>query len=327
MTRESIHPDSPQPSDLTPDQLVRLAADDELTPESRAAFERLRAADPLVDARVETERALRSAVSRIMGQAKAPAGLADRLRAAMAQEGSTETQASTGIDSASAHDADPIPFQAPTASPTVVRSWQRPWWLGVAAGFLLAAGVMLVVSPWSLPTSSQNAGTNQGIFSTTNLVSYVEEQHTSCANLGAIFERKMTYRDRADAERAAIELLQVIPNVFDLRAGELQDKGYRFAGLGRCKIPGDGASAHLMYASTDESLPPISLWIQKDTGEWNDRIAQLGACYSVGLCKERGTSLSVWREDGLVYFLYSRDQDLESSAREAFDAPVVAGTI
>lgn len=285
--------------------MLRAAADGELTPEQEQA---LCDQDASARARIDTERALRQAVSKTMGQVRAPASLRAKIERAMQGQ-------------------SPLSFEQ--AEQRAPRGWQRPWWLGVAAGFALAAALVYFVSPLAAPNATPGAGqfASRGQFSTVGLVDFLEDQHDSCANLGPFFQTKMPFQQRADAERAAIEMLDMVPDVLDLADGKLADLGYDFAGLGACRIPGKGKSAHLLYTSSIDGQPPISLWVQQDTGEWNDRIKEIGCTYGVDLCEERGTSLSIWREKGLLYFLYTPSRDLQSPARVAFRAPTISDTI
>jgi len=267
--------------------LYRAMADGELSPAQQAAYDAACAHDAQHSNRLEHERQLRAAVGRVLGADSAPAALRMQLKTMFDESPSVDIAASS--------------LRIDRGAP-VARSWQRPWWMGMAAGFVLAAGLMMILAPWKSGTPAQHQGTqgNQiavegGPYSTTRLVSFLTEQHDRCANLGSFFHDKMQYRTRADAERAAIELLSAVPAVFDLHDGELTQMGYHFEGLGRCQVPGRGKSAHLIYTSNEAGHAPISLWVQQDTGEWDDRVRDAGCTYGVELCRQRGTGMSIWR--------------------------------
>ncbi|HBS28943.1 MAG TPA: hypothetical protein DEB06_05720 [Phycisphaerales bacterium] len=289
--------------------LFRLAADAELSREQSAALDALHArAGAEVSARVAFEHALRDSVARVMGEAPAaPEALRRRI-----------------LDSLRAEDQapapQPLPFRAaPAASDGARPSPFRFGWL-VAAAAMVVVGAVATLSPRFIGSTGGPAPQAASIIpaaTAQRLVSFLDEHHGSCANFGEVFQQKMAARTQAEATRAAIEILTKVPDVLELPDDRLASMGYQFAGLGRCAVPGEGRSAHLLYRSLTEGAPPISLFVQEDTGSMK---LDGKCCYCAGLCKDGKTQINIWKRGGIVYYLVT-PKELLPAAREVFGAP------
>lgn len=132
--------------------LIRLAVDDELTPEQSRVLEAMLAAHPAdMNARMAFERRLRDAVRRcMMEQATVPIDLPERIRALIAAEAveSQETAPLARLGAAAV--ADTLDADAPRhhSSPLSNLALTRPRWLprwAMAAGIMLLIGVSVVI--------------------------------------------------------------------------------------------------------------------------------------------------------------------------------------
>lgn len=293
---------------------LRAMADGELSAaESRALEQRMAAAGE--SARLEGganfERGLRSAVKRsmLMSAPGAPDGLLERIQRAM-------------VDAPS-HEFD---SEAPLK---ISQGVSGGWGLLAAAALVLTVGVALMMRggigalPQTGPGGAQTASIISGE-EAARLVSFITRQHDSCAVFGEKFNKKMVARTEAEAAKAAIELLSAVPKVLELGSEKLATAGYEFAGLGRCFVPGDGRSAHLLYKSKVDGAPSVSLFIQEDTGALRLEVDRFYCCEQA---EKNGTTLSVWKREGFIYYLFTPDLEHAAGARELFGAPQLRGTM
>lgn len=258
--------------------------------------------------RIEFEKGLREAVGRVMSVSPAaPAALRERILADLAEA-----------------DA-PAPLRFPR--------WL--WWAPAVAAVLAAAvGTALMVGRSSGPATPTGAPVVAGTTveseptiggqQVTRLVSFAERAHNECALFGDTFNRKMVARTEAEGAAAAIELLKKVPDVLEIRCGALAEAGYEFAGLGRCQVPGEGRSAHLIYRCKSGAAPSVSLFIQEDLG---DMPLECDRFYCCRKAEAGGKSLTIWRQDGLIYYLFAPCKEEGERARVAFGAPGERGTI
>lgn len=287
---------------------IRALADGELGPaEAGQVLEQAGADGP---GRVAFEQSLRGAVARIMSEgASAPADLRERILAQAHEDAYTDSE----IDH---HDTAPLQMRV---------SRRPPWSLLIAATVALTAGAAVLMRGGLMWTSSTpQQGQTAQVAQVTRLASFVSAQHDKCALFSEHFKRKMVARTEAEATAAAVELLDRVPHVLDLRATRLAQAGYEFAGLGRCGVPGKGRSAHLMYRSQTADAPTVSLFVQEDLGSLP---LEDGRFYCCRQAESKGTSLTLWREDGLVYYLFTPRLDDAEHARAAFGAPTERGTL
>ncbi|MDX2116442.1 MAG: hypothetical protein SFZ24_12600 [Planctomycetota bacterium] len=306
---------------------ARAGADGEL---SDAQLGILRSEDAGAESRMAFERDLRALVERAMSSPeRAPAGLADRIRGALAAEEREAAQApgalkfpGAGVNGAGRGEVYPV-------RPAL----RRQAMLAAAAALALFAGgaALLSLRPggWSggsstlavAPAPGSLGAAGAPLERVTRLVSFTSEQHGACES-APFFEKKMTARTPAAAAAAAIEILHKVPSVLELRSEKIARAGYAFAGLGPCRVPGSGRSAHLIYRADPAvapGAPEISLFVQEDTGEL---AIEPGFYYTNEGCESRlKTScngvINVWREEGLIYYLLA-PQGVCGKARQTF---------
>lgn len=306
----TTEPTQSLPPERDPALLARLAADEELSAEQARALDALSATpDARVSERVAFEHALRDSVSRVMSDAPpAPDALRERILAAL--RGDAEQQA-----------PEPIPFRTPEpARPSGHTGPFRLGWILAAAALVgVAAIALLVPNQTGVGPSTTQRSAILPAATAERLVSFLDSSHDKCANFGDVFKQKMIARTHAEAAEAAIAILPRVPDVLELPDERLAVLGYRFAGLGRCAVPGKGRSAHLIYRSiTEADAVAISLFVQEDTGELP--LEEGTKCYCAGLCKDGKKQVTVWRREMLIFYLVA-PADLQPRAREVFGAP------
>lgn len=280
---------------------IRAAADNELPAGEVPAGEH-------AAKQIDFERALRDAVGRSMGDAKAPEALRARVLALMAEQPAEQEHAAVHRHGAHERGRDADPGRAAAGRRPRSMRW------AIAAAMVALVGGAAVTQQWlaspGVPLSSERASL---------LISFMSEEHNACADFGPLFERKMKVRDEAAAAKEAIELLARVPEVLELPGDEMDRAGYRFAGLGRCHVPGKGRSAHLIYKA-QESLSPgapaVSLFVQEDLGE----ISLENQCSYRSDGGDTRPCLRMWRKDGLVYFLIT-PKGTPDAIRRAFAVP------
>lgn len=305
MTTHERNPDLPRSSDdPTVAVLIRAAADGELTAAQQAAFDRARAADPSLDARVAFERALRDRVAGAMREpAVAPASLRESIAGMFERE--REIERELGVETLAVR----------TRSR---RFWASgPTWLAVAASLALLTAVTVLMQTPVASTVAPMFG-NATAARLMNASDFIVSEHDKCSAFDSYFDNKFTVRDSAEASDAVVELLGQPPIRIDL--GEA---GYEFTGVGGCHVPGPGASAHLIYKAADSSRPTLSLFIQKDTGA----APRLEAGVRYRCRTSAGAPVLVWREAGVIYYLFTPDDEARDSATRLFNAPTLERTL
>lgn len=267
--------------------LLRLAADGELTAEQSARLEAHLAAHPEDAARVAFERSLRGACARCMG-GTAPAGLRDRVQAALAERAEPESAAPAAV-----HVAGRI-------SPPPARTRRR----GTLTNRILNAAAVVVVAGLAVLFLRASLSQDSTQAQAQAVARALPEQHSACA----IDPDLLTGQDRFVSDLSAVPaayrpLLGASPSIPDIEA-----LGYRFTGAGPCAVPG-GESVHLMFEAIDERRPeecprkPLSLFIQR-TDLFN---MQPGQTYTVESPNDK-MSIFAWASDGLVYYLVAESK-------------------
>lgn len=301
MTDHREHLDS-STNDL-PDELVaamshadrlRAIADDEHTTENLTDDDR---------SRIAFEKELRARVSRAMGAVDAPAGLRARVQEALRQE--------TGIGSGVIR-----PRHADTRSQSF---WQR--YAGVfsaAAVIALCAALVGLSIVRSQPNAQQVAG-----LPIAQIAPFVHTQHEACDPTADSSMAKFHARSKSDVAAFSTGHLGETPPVFHDRLEALDEIGFRFAGVGACRIPGKGPSVHAIYVRSDSPNPEyscqkVSLFVQVDSGECT---LDTSKCILTRCAITKQQSLAVWRQDGFIYFLYCPDEPTRDAAQHAFGAP------
>lgn len=287
----SDRPQHPSDNRLSRAAALRAAADGELAPH------KLGDVSDSEDASIAFEKALRESVGRVMGNKSAPDALRQRIAAALA--------------------AAPEPAAADTGAlrTPMGDTASRSFWSGTRRRFALAAMLALVVTAAIVASFQFSLFRGSGISAA---IHFIDNEHDRCATFGKAFERKFTATTDADSIRTAVEILNSIPSVLEFPIASLQQAGYEFAGLGGCRIPGDGKSVHLIYRSSRQAVEPMSLFIQVDTGATD--LAE-GRSYIHHLADEADQTICIWRIDGFIYYLFTIGDEARRVAGAAFRAP------
>lgn len=304
----------PNADNVTPPDLIRAAADGELTPAQRDRFESLRAAGPkAVEHQLAFESALRQAVGRAMS---APEQAPDSLRAAIMSMFAAEQTDAVASIRVNTEGVRQVRTQG-SAGSSSARALRRPafWtsrstWMSVAASIALLTAVSVIVkSPIgsrlgpaiSAPLAAELVAAS----------SFIISEHDKCSAFDSYFEHKFNVREEADASDAVVELLGQPPTRI-----KLDQAGYQFIGLGKCTVPGPGDSVHMLYRPVNESRPTLSLFVQQDSARQD---LESGIRYR--LTTKAGAPVLVWRADGLIYYLFSPDAQAELDAGELLSIP------
>ena len=284
--------------------LIRAAADGEISPADR---ERLEAelSEARVDERVAFERALRESVREHMTGPAAPAGLRERITDAMAAATAVaavdENETMHSRSAGGVGDARLTRDRRWWASPLVATLGR---WGAVAAVLAIAATLIfnasrstVTASPYSPEEASQ-------------LVSFIGRQHDACKDFNETWERKMKFQSPEAAQAAAAEILQIAPDAFHFRE-PLTRKGYEFAGLGRCAVPGGDHSVHLIYKRPSDGAA-VSLFIQT-----NARTKLPSSCCLVDKCQ--APECAIWQDGPVRYYVFSEKVDAVAEVMDAFN--------
>jgi len=233
------------PSEIA--NLLRTAADEEMTSEQSQRLEAHLEAHPADRAIIDFERRLREAVGRVMGADEAPAGLRDQLRSPQA-----------GLTEPLSFDAGARAASAPVARGAHGARAGRGRWLpsGLAAGFLLligAAVVISVISPRQLFEWFRPSQINVDVEG----VSGFPSEHHRCATDEQYARKKFNIH-------SAEELESHLRNDFgwEVEVPDLSAFGYNLLDAGDCTMGAGGSgvdSIHLRY-SNDQNV--VSVWIE-----------------------------------------------------------------
>ncbi len=224
--------------------LLRLAADEELTAEQAIALEAHLAAHPEDLEFVAFERRLRAAVGRAMGDVAVPTELRAAVQAQL---------------SAPAHSLRLAGDVAPAASAVGAGSSRRRWFVpsGLAAGFLLLVGVAVVIgvmgrSDWfDWFRSPQINISNEG-----GSLGFPIQEHQRCITDASYARRKFTIHTQDALARHLAKDLR-----WDVTIPDLSPFGYVFEDAGNCNVGGGSVeSVHLRYVNDSTT---VSVWIER----------------------------------------------------------------
>ncbi|MGE3563398.1 MAG: anti-sigma factor [Phycisphaerales bacterium] len=291
-------------------ELLRAAADNELSPAQRIDLDRHLAAHPEDQRVIDVERQLRKLVADAAPADAAPARFRERILA---------------MSAASGADRSSIPFSSATARAR--NRFSRPMrWFALAASVAIVAGGSFVVL--------RNQG---GIGSTdvqiakqfrTSLVSFIGAQHDECEVHADMIGGRFKTTKMAEVPTEFAQVLGTSPDI-----GHIDSPDFKLLGAGPCAVPGRGKSVRMVLECTADrggagsrgSL--VSIHIQQDTGELN---LESGKTYRLADRNSTGYETSeifVWRRDGFIYFLTSRSEPAMQMARAAFGAREPSGTL
>ena len=283
--------------DLPPGARIRAAADGEFHQEEHASALK---GVPDGEARLAFERSLREAVGRAMGGpgTEAPAQLRARIEAALAEDGAERD--------------------------AVVRSSlgdtrERSFWAGVGRMAAVAAVLILCVSVVIVASRQFGSFSRGPTLHAGLLASFVQEQHDRCTLDAEYATRKLSALEPAEAVDLARAHIGGVPPLIAGGFARIRQTGFTFAGMGRCAVPGEGPSVHVVFlGGTDGIEQMVSLFVQTDVNEWSLAEAR---CATVRRGLERDQTMVAWRAGGFVYFLFTNVPEHERAFRAALDVP------
>jgi anti-sigma factor RsiW len=292
-------------------ELLRAAADGELTREEEVELEAHLRDHPEDRAVIEFERGLRGEVARA-AVSEPPAGLRDRVLASAASGGRELSQ--------SADNGSPgaLPINGP------VRRGAPLLRYALAAGLVLAAAGSIVVVRSGLagsPTVQQMTASQR-----LSLVSFLSTQHEECELHADLVGTRFSLSRLDDVPARFASVLGRRPDL-----GRLEASGLSLLGAGPCAVPGRGRSVRLVLdasAVDPNGQPLVSIYIQQDTAELG---IEDGRAYRLSRGPEAqhgaGADVFVWRNGGLLYFFASTSEPAIEVARSALGAPEPVGSI
>ena len=275
-----------RPSEIT--DLLRIAADDEMTEPQTQLLESHLAAHPADHDFIAFERRLRAAVDRVMGQVVAPPDLRQRVE--------TQWHAPAPSHRRTVSAAPPsLTFATPGPRRLFVPS-------GLAAGFLLLVGVAVVIGlsgysdwfewfrPAQIPISDE--GGSPG---------FPVQEHQLCANDEAYAQRKFTLHSEAEVHAHLRDDLQ-----WNVSVPDLSTFGLTLLDAGDCDAGGGSAdSIHLRYTN---NVTTLSVWIEHSLPSELTHSAGLeeGHAYHITptnrqLLQDESTAYYAWRIGEFVY--------------------------
>lgn len=303
--------------------LIRAAADQELTPEQVAEFERLCAERNCTEDRVKFERTLRESCGRVM---TGPPCCMEALRAkivAMAERtrepGTSDAGGGMG-EVGAVGEAEGAERLAPRTRK--MDFWRRSPGMAAAAALLLVVAGTLVWQASRLPTAPAPAGmTQQQVSYRDRVAGYVSDEHSRCCRSDAAAQAKLVHRDPAAARDHYAQTFgagSVAVEADAVQAGQVS-----FWGGGDCQIPGSPKSAHVRFdaVSPEGEVIRLSLFVMPDT----DRLPlKPGTTYrmNAAVCDDAGVALYAWCADGLTYLLVTEAKgEFCTMVRQALHAP------
>ncbi|MEL7473382.1 MAG: hypothetical protein AAGK04_08695 [Planctomycetota bacterium] len=318
-----------RPELTTPADLLRRAADGELTDVEQAALDAHLAEHPADRARVETDRAVGERAARALGGVTAPAGLRERVLAAAQANQIQANQIQA--------DHDEVADRVERLSE---RTRERSFWRGAGGVIAMAAAVALLLTTIVLV---RPASAERDPFA--SAVSFVGEEHVHCVSDLNHATRKFIVADAASAPEAA---QRIIGQPVDLaQITRLVGSGFTYEGAGACGVPG-GPSFHMSFVGNDDSQwsgQRVSVFVQVAPSESKVRtdLAE-GVTYKAVSGVPRGepvqnvaegtpaatesdhkcegaASIFFWRSGPAVYYLVTDATVCDKPAREAFEAP------
>jgi hypothetical protein len=315
-------------------ELLRLAADGEISDEQRVSMEAMLAASDQLSAacrrHIRAEQRLRSAVGRASASITAPAAV----RSAVVQTLMHETAQATAGAAVGQHVLARIDRSGVT--PRAGQS-QSPWWRGILASpqranFAAVAAVLALIAGAVLfgifGRTIDDVPTP--VISASDVVSraatYADGEHGECTVDIERLHRKAAFTTVEGAEAALSETLGAAVRVFDLSS-----HGYQFIGAGRCAVPLEKQpSGHLMYRKfiNGQPGPMVSVFVAPARGCCKGLCAGMRPCEwmsaqaAASSCKHK----VLYSTDGrLVYFLVCCDEnDLEPVAHTISQAQAAA---
>lgn len=292
------------PIDLDRATLLRCAADDELTQAQQDQLAEHLSAHPQDEARIAFDQHLRTACSRVMAGASAPADLRQRIDAMVHDESNT-------IE----HDAGGIEARAS-------QTRHRSYWLTRKGISAVAASIALIFGGgllWSIILAS---GPETILAADAAYVtSFVGDEHELCET-DPTRVVKFTVSEIDEVPAVLQNILGKTPTLPDLVTS-----GLRFRDGGECEVPGGGRSVHMRF-ETDGSIGPaglaVSLFIQRGRPQSVSMEPDIAYRLSAPTDAEAGqgisdTAMTVygWYSQGLTYYLVTENAPTAERVRRA----------
>jgi hypothetical protein len=289
--------------------LMRAAADGELDAEGEALLGDHADAFPGADRRVAFDRGLRAACAKAMA-VDTPAGLADRVRGALAADASSGSSVSSenapaaaSVDAAEeAAFADAVAARsAETRDPSF---WQSPAIRSIGA---IAALLLIAVTAVFGLRNMQTTPAGQGYH--VQLAQFVANEHDRVSSSESAAARKF---HGEDPSAVATELGAILGSLPDMP--HCDEQSVKFGGGSKCRVPGQGPSTHFQFfvEAADGVGPPqklpVSVFVKRASGELE---VVEGVTYEVDTlaCGVEDASMYVWRRGDLLYVLVAKGAD------------------
>ncbi|MDZ4754675.1 MAG: hypothetical protein SGJ11_09280 [Phycisphaerae bacterium] len=291
-------------------QLLRGAADEQLSDAQQAELARHLEQRPEDQAVIALEKRLRETVVSA-SRGSAPEGLRDRI---------------IKMGSAAPSDEASLPFPAVGARPRF-RFSKPVRWLAIAASLAILAGGAFVILRQSGVWRTDDVQVAQQY--RTSLVTFIRAQHEECEVHADMIGMRFKTTKLGDVPTVFSHVLGNRPDI-----GHVEASGFKLRGAGPCAVPGRGESVRMVLESTADAQTSggrgsiVSIHIQQDTGELK---LESGKTYRlVDEFAPKGSApaeIFVWRRDGFVYFLTSNSESAMQLARAAFGAEEPSETI
>jgi len=311
--RSKPHQNTFPTENLSDAAILRLAADSELLPPHiQTRLEALRTADPTAMNRIAFEKTLRAACNRSLNindpAVNCPTHLRQQVLSAIRSTTTPESQQSQLRLTESNH----TPFASPPSSskrnPFTLRAF-----MNIAAVIALLAAATLFLRTTVLPGANPNS---PGVA----LASFLATEHTACSTDFASRHDKFVITDPSEIPSVFRSVLSTSPSIPDMQA-----LGLEFRGAGRCHVPGDGASIHLLFSPPQEKLDQlcqskdhsISLFIQTDTGQFDIAAGETYVLKS----PDGNRAVMAWKADGLLHYLVTSCPINCNKISHALEAP------
>jgi hypothetical protein len=299
--------------------LIRAAADQELTPEQVAEFERLCAERNCTEDRVRFERTLRESCGRVMTGSPCCTEMLRAKIVAMA----ARTRGEDGAGGVTGPESVADRVERLSSQTRTVGFWRRSPGMAAAAALLLSAAGVLVWQASRLPTAPPPAGmTHRQVAYRDRVAGFVSGEHTRCCRSDVAAQAKLIHRDPAAARDHYAQAFGT--GSVAVEAGAVEAGQVSFWGGGDCHVPGTTRSAHVRFDAVSPEGEPIrlSLFVMPD----NERLPlEPGTTYrlNASACDKAGVSLYAWCADGLTYLLVSEAKgEFCGMVRRALHAPV-----
>ena len=258
--------DSADWSGVSDASLVRAHADGELSDHEGAALRERLGADA-IDHGTAFEMQLRLRVAATLSTVSVPPAVRERVIRALREEESAD-------------------------SGSILRPERGFWSSGGARLAAVAAMVALVAGVFLLGPRTEPASA-PAILS--EAAQHLRTAHTGCLEDPSRFIADLSGSDGSTSPEAFVAgAVGDVPVRLDL-----DEHGYRLAGIGGCEIPGGGKSVHLLYERIEGHGEPVSLFLQQATGP--QRELREGVVYTNG--RDTPPLIRIWRDGDVVYYM------------------------